>query len=83
VKLLVDLDNVADIERVWSELQRVHAIRAIDPELRANIERHLDQLDADVAAPVRVALDQMHPETVLAIYFEVIVSKRPARRSDP
>ena len=78
MKLLVDLDNAADLERAREQVaRRVHAIRAIDPKLRANIERHLDQIDPTEAAPIRATLDEMHPDAVLEVYFKTIVPNRP------
>jgi hypothetical protein len=74
---LVDLDDLTGLERAWGELERLHALRAIDPELRANIERHLDQLDPADAAPIRAALDEIHPEAVLEVHFKTIVPNRP------
>lgn len=70
---LVDLDDIAGLERAWCELERVRAIRALDPRLRENILRHVDRLPPDAAAPIRAALDQMHPDAVLAAYFDTIV----------
>lgn len=72
---LVDLDDLVGLERAWCELERLRAVRNLDPALRRNIERHLDRLAPDVAAPVRATLDEMHPEMVLATYFEVIVPR--------
>ncbi len=74
---LVDLDDVAGLERAWFELERVRAIRAIDPPLRENILRHVNRLAPDVAAPILAALDEVHPALVLAVHFETIVPNRP------
>jgi len=73
----VDLNDIAGLERAWSELERVRAIRAIDPPLREAILRHVDRLEPAVAEPIRIALDQAHPEVVLAAYFTDIVPNRP------
>lgn len=70
---MVDLDDLTGLERAWGELERVRAIRALDPELRRNIERHLVLLDPDEAAPIRAALDTTHPEVVLAHFFTTIL----------
>ncbi len=73
---LVDLDDLAGLERAWAELERVRSIRAVDPELREDILRRLDQIDPVTAAPVRAALDRMHPEMVLEAFFRTICPNR-------
>jgi hypothetical protein len=73
---LVDLDDPSALERVWNELERVHAIRHADPELRTVIEHRLNELDPAVAAPIRVALDEMHPEAIVAAHFKTLVHNR-------
>ncbi len=74
---LVDLNDIAGLERAWAELEAVRAVRAIDPELRANIERRLDRLDPDVAEPLRTDLDRIHPDAFLAAHFETLVPRGP------
>jgi hypothetical protein len=74
---LVDLDDIAGLERAWSEVERLRAVRTLDPELRADIMRHVDRLDPDVAAPILDALDRLPPAVVLEAYFETIVPNRP------
>jgi hypothetical protein len=73
----VDLDDAAGLEFAWMELERRRAIRRIDPELRAVILRRCERLTPDVAAPVRVALDEMHPELVLEVFFDNLTSWMP------
>ncbi len=74
-RVTVDLDDPGDLDRVWSEVERVRAVRAIDPELRTNIERRLDRLDLAVAEPLRADLDRMHPDAFLAAHFETLVPR--------
>ena len=69
---LVDLDDPAGLERAWSELSRLRAIRAADPELREVILRRCERLTPDQAAPVLAALDEVHPQCVLSAYFDVL-----------
>jgi len=75
---LVDLDDLAGLERAWSEIEHARAIRAIDPELRANIERRLDALAPDLAAPLRADLDRLHPDAWLLLHVEEVVPNMPA-----
>ena len=71
---LVDLDDSVGLERAWAELERVHAVRAIDPDLYENIRRRCELLDdpAD-AEPILRDLDQLHPALVAEIHFDTLV----------
>ena len=71
---LVDLDSIAGLECAWSELERRRELRDADPELREAIMRRCDYLSSDKAAPILVALDQVHPALVLEIHFTVLAS---------
>jgi hypothetical protein len=81
VTRLVDLDDLAGLQAAWVELERVRAIRAVDPELRATILRRLDHIDPADAEPIRAALDELHPEVVLAVHFKTITAS--LRRKAP
>jgi len=74
VTRLVDLDSVGGLEQAWSELERRRRLRAVDPELRAAIIRRCEYLSSDLAAPILVALDEIHPEAVLEAHFAVLAS---------
>jgi hypothetical protein len=77
VTRLVDLDDAAGLELAWMELRRRHAIRDADPALRHAILRRCDRLDQAVAQPIRDALDELHPEVVLAAFLDVLAPDRP------
>lgn len=62
---LVDLDDIAGLERAWAELQHLYAVRTADPELREAILARLDGLDAPLAEAIRMALDRFQPAVVL------------------
>lgn len=72
---LVDLDDLAGLERAWAELERVRTVRVADPELREAIERRLESLSSEEAAPVLAALDELHPEVVLESFFDVLAGE--------
>jgi hypothetical protein len=73
---VVDLDDITGLERAWSELERLHAIRDADPELREAILRRCEHLDAVVAAPILAALDEVHPEAVIEAHFKSLAPNR-------
>ena len=62
---LVDLDDLPGLERAWSELQHLYAVRTADPELREAILARLDGLDPVMAETIRAALDRWQPAVVL------------------
>lgn len=74
---LVDLDDIAGLQRAWAELERVRAVRLVDPEYRAAIERLLPRLDPDDAEQVRSALDEFHPAAVADAFFEILAASVP------
>jgi hypothetical protein len=78
VTRLVDLDDLTGLERAWTELECLRAIRAVDPELRHAIERRLDELGPAIAEPIRASLDEMHPEIVLEAHFKTLVVDTPS-----
>jgi hypothetical protein len=73
----VDLDDAAGVELAWMELRHRQAIRRADPELRAAIIRACDRLPSELAAPILVDLDEMHPAAVLDGHFRTLVADRP------
>ncbi len=75
--VVLDLDNPGDVERLYMARRRWVAIRDADPPLREAILRRCERLDAAVALPVLAALDEIHPEAVLAAYFAELVPDRP------
>jgi len=77
VTRLVDLDDPVGLELAWSVLERRRALHDVDPELREAIIRRCDRLPSDVAAPILVALDQMHPEAVLEAHFGTLAPRVP------
>jgi hypothetical protein len=77
VTRLVDLDDVAGLERAWAELERLRYVRMADPDLRAGILRRLDHLDATVAEVIRTALDEWHPAVVLDAFCWDLVPEGP------
>lgn len=72
---LVDLDDLAGLERAWAELERVHTIRQADPELREAIVRRCDGLHPDDAERVLAALDLAHPSAVLEAFFDLLAGE--------
>jgi hypothetical protein len=83
-RIEVNLDDPADVERVWAELERAHAARRTDPELRQAILCHVDEALADgrltdkEASQIRRQLDEQHPGVVLESWWRKIVKDRPA-----
>ncbi len=75
--MFVDLDDIRDLERVWGALRWRRAIRDVDPPLRAAIRRRCDRLNAEVAAPIHDALDEVHPGIVLENWFTTLVPDFP------
>jgi hypothetical protein len=73
----VDLDDAAGLELAWMALRRRRAVRDADPELREAIIRHCDRLPSEVAAPILVDLDEMHPAAVLDGHLRTLVADRP------
>lgn len=81
---LVDLDRLtpqqldelglADLERLWSAIERRAALRQADPELREAVLRRLAEAEAagrvskGRAAVVRAELDRLHSGVVLDAY---------------
>lgn len=79
---LVDLDDLAGLERAWVELERLREVRQADPELREAIIRRCERLSPEDAAPILSALDEMHPDLVLKLHFEALAGDllhRPRR----
>jgi hypothetical protein len=84
VSRIVDLDRlspqqldelgIADLERLWSAVERRAALRQADPELREAVLRRLAEAEAagrvskGRAAVVRAELDRLHPGVVLDAY---------------
>jgi hypothetical protein len=73
----VNLDDAAGLELAWCELERRRAVRDADPELREAILRRCDALPSELAAPILVDLDELHPEVVLDAHFRTLVADRP------
>jgi hypothetical protein len=80
---LVNLDDVAGLEAAFAELERVHRIRQVEPELRADILRAIDRavevgrLSDDEAALFRAELDEVHPAVWLEEHWSDLVPDRP------
>jgi hypothetical protein len=92
----VDLDapDIAELESLWRELERRHAIRNADPKLRAAVIRRTNaaladgRLDESGAAEIQAEIDKALPAVVLEAHFGELVSDCPAlgayaRRSSP
>ena len=82
----LDLANLSPdaILRLWEATRRVHAARASDPRLRADILRRCQQLeDGDLAATIRAELDETHPGVVLEAHWRELIPNRPALGAFP
>jgi hypothetical protein len=73
----VDVDSIEGLEALWAELRHRRATRDADPILRAAIERRIESLAVDIAAPILQALDELHPAAVLECYFTELVPNMP------
>jgi hypothetical protein len=81
---LVNLDDIAGLEAAVAELERVHRIRQVEPELRENILRALDRaveigrLNEGNAEAIRAELDEVDPAVVLEAHWGDLIPDRPA-----
>ena len=87
---VIDLDNVADIDRLWHELERAHELRTADPELRDNIEKAitaaLDRgaITEEQATEIDLMLESCVPSRVLEAWRKELIpnlDRRPLVRS--
>jgi len=80
---LVDLDDAVGLQRAFDELQRAHDLHKIDPELRADIERTIDEgvvagrLANEDAARMRSELDEVAPAAMLAANVKTLIENKP------
>ncbi|MGA3219992.1 MAG: hypothetical protein ABSE77_13090 [Acidimicrobiales bacterium] len=87
----VDLDNPdpRDVERLWNEINRLHKVRGIDPELREGILRQLSEAVSEArlgeveASTIRAELDRDYPSAVLSSHWRQIIRDRPALGAFP
>ncbi len=76
---VIDLDNVADIDRLWHELKRAHELRTADPELRHNIEKAitvaLDRgaITEEQATEIDLMLESCVPGAVLEAWWKELI----------
>ena len=81
---VVDLDNPADVDRLWELVQRRHEVQTIDPRLRADVLRAVDQalergaICDERAAAIKLELEEAHPAIVLAAHSHDLLENRPS-----
>lgn len=79
---LVDLDDVAGLERAWRELEALREARAADPELRSACLRTLDaaeaagRIDSGRRSVLAAELERQHPEVWLDSHYLGVVPPR-------
>jgi hypothetical protein len=77
------LDDLTGLEAAWHELQRAHAIKTADPELRRNIERAVTialndgRLTEDQATEISAELEATTPPVVLEAHWRELIPDRP------
>lgn len=73
---VVDLDDIAGLERAFHEIQHLMRIRESDPELRIDIERLLDGLCPSLTSQVRAELDEAIPAVVLEARWRDLIPNK-------
>lgn len=81
---LVDLDDASGLERAWQELEKRRQIRALNPKLRADVERAVHRaltaggIDEAEAQAIQGELDEAHPSIVLAAHWKELTPNHSA-----
>jgi hypothetical protein len=88
-KVVIDLDDADSIARAWSEIERVLAVRATDPELRVALASATDRalaagrIDEATADRIRAELDEATPAVVLEAHSDELIEDRPLGEVSP
>jgi hypothetical protein len=84
MKVLIDLESAADVDRLWHAYREHRAGQLVEPELFDAIARlignaeengHLDRLTCD---GIRDELYKIRPSLVLDCYWPALIKDRPA-----
>jgi hypothetical protein len=81
-RIEINLDNADDVARAWSEVERVLAVRATDPELRVALASATDRalaaerIDEATADRIRDEMDEMSPAAVLEAHASELIEDR-------
>jgi hypothetical protein len=72
-RVVIDLDDPGDVERVWRILEARHEARRLDPEERQTIVRCLERLDpearAELEPKIRAEIETLRPRLVLFAHW--------------
>lgn len=79
----LDIADPCAVEKVWNEIERRHAARTVDPELRRSILARLGDIDPAVADEIRQELGEMAPAVVLQAHLEELVPDKQALGAFP